>query len=309
MMSNGPVRSLRSLNSRSRVISAASISAGPRSTWTLRKPSLRQAAQTSCAGPGAGERPPAGRSRRSGAGLGALPAQLLGDVEHDRDRAARRARGRCEPAPARACCCTLVASTTVSRPAASRSPATWCSASNAAADADWSFSSSATMPRNASDESTCVGAKCLRAKVDLPDPVTPTSTTRQRSGIRSVVMRTPARVKTASWVGAPTTAIVVADADADDADPVAVPGCDVRTPRPRTRPGSTRTGGRGDAWRPPPSPRSGRCTPRWAWSRPQWTVERGRTRRAASAGRRGGSRCSMTSISTAASNPTRRSSE
>ncbi len=164
------------MNSRSYVISAASISAGPRSTWIAAEALLGQATQTPAQIPVlAADHRPTEVSVRPG--LGALPAQLLGDVEHDGDREHVVRAGDPNQA-ARACCCTLVASTTVSRPAASRSPATWCRASNAAADADWSFSSSATMPRNASDESTCVGAKCLRAKVDLPDPVTPTSTTK-----------------------------------------------------------------------------------------------------------------------------------
>ncbi len=44
------------------------------------------------------------------------------------------------------------------------------------------FSSSDTTPRQKSDDTTCVGAKCLRAKWDLPDPVTPTSTTSPASG-------------------------------------------------------------------------------------------------------------------------------
>ena len=75
--------------------------------------------------------------------------------------AARRARGPARPARLRASGCTLVASTTVSRPAASRLPTMKCSSSNASAVADWSFSSSATRPRQKSDEITSVGLKSL----------------------------------------------------------------------------------------------------------------------------------------------------
>ncbi len=66
------------------------------------------------------------------------------------------------------------------------------STSNASLVADWSFSSSATRPRQKSEEITSVGLKCARAKVDLPEPVTPTSTTRLSSGMLSAVMVLPA---------------------------------------------------------------------------------------------------------------------
>ncbi len=65
------------------------------------------------------------------------------------------------------------------------------SSSNAAGVADWSFSSSATSPRQKSEEMTSVGLKCARANVDLPDPVTPTSRTRLSSGMLSSVMVPP----------------------------------------------------------------------------------------------------------------------
>lgn len=41
----------------------------------------------------------------------------------------------------------------------------------------WSFSSSLTTPRQKSEPITWVGLKCLAAKVDLPEPETPTSRT------------------------------------------------------------------------------------------------------------------------------------
>src|SRR6266567_3143501 len=78
---------------------------------------------------------------------------------------------------------TLVASTTVSLPAARRLAAIKCSTANASLLAPWSFSSSETRPRQKSDESTSVGLKCLRAKVDLPEPEAPMSATRESSGM------------------------------------------------------------------------------------------------------------------------------
>lgn len=58
----------------------------------------------------------------------------------------------------------------------------WWSSSNASGVAVWSFSSSETRPRQKSDETTCVGAKCRAANVDLPLPEMPTSTTSDSSG-------------------------------------------------------------------------------------------------------------------------------
>ena len=90
--------------------------------------------------------------------------------------------------PLRAGGWTLVASTTHSRPASSRLPATKCSTSKAALVAAWSFSSSDTSPRKKSEDRTSVGRKWLAANVDLPDPVTPTRATTQSSGILMVVI-------------------------------------------------------------------------------------------------------------------------
>ena len=47
----------------------------------------------------------------------------------------------------------------------------------------WLFSSSLTIARQASDDSTSVGRKCLRANVLLPEPLGPIRTTRQSLGI------------------------------------------------------------------------------------------------------------------------------
>ncbi len=83
----------------------------------------------------------------------------------------------------RASGCTLVASTTVSFPSARRLRAMKCSTSNASFVTSRSFSSSETRPRHQSDDRTSVGLKCFRAKVDLPEPDGPTSTTSASSGI------------------------------------------------------------------------------------------------------------------------------
>src|SRR5262249_54355446 len=93
-------------------------------------------------------------------------------------------------------CCTLVASITVSRPAASRLVAMKCKTSKASRLADWSFSSSATSPRQKSLEITSVGAKCARANVDFPEPLAPMSTTRLSPG--TSITRPP----TAGWLAA-----------------------------------------------------------------------------------------------------------
>ncbi len=59
--------------------------------------------------------------------------------------------------------------------------------SKASAVADWSLSLSATMARQRSEETTSVGANQRAAKVDLPEPVAPTSTTKEKSGTSRIV--------------------------------------------------------------------------------------------------------------------------
>ena len=62
------------------------------------------------------------------------------------------------------------------------------------------------MARQRSDEMTSVGANQRAAKVDLPEPVAPTSTTREKSGISSRDgVRRPHRANTAICVGAPSS--------------------------------------------------------------------------------------------------------
>src|SRR3984885_2850640 len=94
--------------------------------------------------------------------------------------------------------CTLVASITVSRPAASRLAAMKFSTSKASAVADWSLLSSLTSPRQKSDEMTSVLAKCRAATVAFPDPVTPTRTTSDRAGTLSTVIAGTPRAETGS---------------------------------------------------------------------------------------------------------------
>ena len=61
----------------------------------------------------------------------------------------------------------------------------WFSTSKASAEADWSFSSPETRPRQKSELTTSKGSKTRAAKVDFPDPETPTSTTSDSSGTGS----------------------------------------------------------------------------------------------------------------------------
>src|SRR5699024_7468477 len=81
----------------------------------------------------------------------------------------------------------LVASTTVNRPRFARADTMAPIAANASAEAPWSEASPDTRARNASEENTSPGAKCARAKVDLPDPGAPANTTSPTSGTVIVV--------------------------------------------------------------------------------------------------------------------------
>ena len=66
-----------------------------------------------------------------------------------------------------------------------------CSSSKAASVAAWSNGSSATMARMASEESTSVGVKWRAAKVLLPAPLGPTSSTRASGGREMITRRRP----------------------------------------------------------------------------------------------------------------------
>ena len=83
--------------------------------------------------------------------------------------------------------CTLVASMTVRRPARRRVDAMKFRRAKASGVAAWSLGSSATMARQASEDTTSVGLKCRAAKVDFPEPDGPTSATRLSSGISSFI--------------------------------------------------------------------------------------------------------------------------
>ena len=116
MTSKGPCSSRRSLSSRSRTIVAASISSTPRRTWTLRNPSWLRPPQ----------RPAqlvalAADDVRAEVAVGAPALRSmqhpLGDVEHDGDREHVVRLGERRRRRLRASGWTLVASTTVSRPA------------------------------------------------------------------------------------------------------------------------------------------------------------------------------------------------
>jgi hypothetical protein len=112
----------------------------------------------------------------------AIQAELLRHVEDDGDR--EHVVGASElNERSTNLALHVVASTTVSLPAASRLPAMKCRASKASFVADWSFSSSETRPLNASEESTSVGRKWRAANVDFPEPDGPTSTTSESLGI------------------------------------------------------------------------------------------------------------------------------
>ena len=144
-----------------------------------------------------------------------------------------------------------------------------------------------------------------RANVDLPDPDTPTSTTRDSSGIgrlrvarhASLVMRHRVVAREDSHLGRrPDLGVVGTDRQV--AHGVAVRRRDARRPRRGTRRGSTRTGGRGGA-----SPRRPGLVPHVVLDVRRGHDHRRRARAApktarSSAGSRDGSTCSMTSIST-----------
>ena len=265
MTSNGPASCRRSLYSLVRVIAAASTSSGVRSTWTARNPSRASPRRPRRSWP---------RWRRSTCGPKSRSGRVLLRSAHSfSGRSSTIATGSTSCSRAsrtsgrRASGWALVASITVSRPEASRLPAMNWSTSNASGVADWSFSSSATRPRQTSEEITSVGLKCARANVDLPEPVTPISTTRLSSGMAS------SRV-TGSVTGSPLSRRRPAGWAGRRAGPRGRragtwPGTRSRRrprrPRRGTAPWSTRSGGPGAVRYRVGASRSARCTRRWAW--------------------------------------------
>ena len=178
--------------------------------------------------------------------------------------------------------------------------------------ADWSFSSSATRPRQKSEEITSVGLKCARANVDLPEPVDARparpGSARARSSVAEWCLSSAPRPREDGQLGG-RACVGVLVADGQEADLVAG-GC-LRRVRPS----------RGTAARVH-SKRWSRCRIAPARERREVHVVlgvgrgdddgggRGEAEHDAleAPGRRSGSRCSMTSISTAASSPASRSS-
>src|SRR5438046_977014 len=97
------------------------------------------------------------------------------------------------------------------------------------------------MARHASEDRTSVGLKCRRANVLLPEPDTPTSTTRESSG-RVSFMFYSFQTPPSAW------ARRVRDLLARRARSGLYSRSDRQCggPNPETQPWSTRTGGRGD---------------------------------------------------------------
>src|SRR5690606_33609895 len=181
MTSKGPRSSRRSQRRGTGRTTAVSASSGPRSTWTARNPSRsrrRRVRRRSRSW-----RVVTSSSRTRSARLRVRSRIRSGGVSrtiatHGRSwsRAMRRSSWR-------GCGCRLVASTTVSRPRRSRRSTMVWSRWKASSVADWSFSSSLTSARQWSELTTWVGRKRRAAKVDLPAPETPTSSTRPAAGM------------------------------------------------------------------------------------------------------------------------------
>ena len=141
MMSNGPCSSRRSFQSGTRSTVAASTSSGVSITKMCRKPSLRETARTTAAVA------TSGCGRRAGRSPGRCDRRFR-SWQTRSGRSSTIATGRqwyCRASSTsglRASGWTLVASTTVSRPRASRLPAMKRSTSKASLVTAWSFSSS-----------------------------------------------------------------------------------------------------------------------------------------------------------------------
>ena len=137
MMSNGPWSDLRSFQSGSRSSTAAAISVSPDSTNSRWKPSLRRPRRPrrSWACCWRSTWAPNVRSAR----LAFLAAQTSAGTSRTIATASTWCLAASSISDRRAAGWTLVASTTVSLPAARRLPAMKCSTSKASLVADWSF--------------------------------------------------------------------------------------------------------------------------------------------------------------------------
>ena len=258
---------------------------------------------------GAGRR--RGSGRRAGRSAGrAGPRCVPGRLPRGcRTRSRPAGSGTGGPGPGsglRASGWTLVASMTVSRPPARRLAATRWSSSKASGVTDWSFSSSRDDgPEEVGREDlgrleVPAGERGL-ARPGRPDqndegqlgdgdrhglrrPESKHAHLRRRPD-RRVLRPDPARRRPCNRGGRPR-------------------------PRPRcgTRPASTRSGGRGGGTCRPAGPETSRCTRCWGSSarRPPGRANSNTTR--SNAVSRGGSRCSITSTTAAASNPASRAS-
>ncbi len=198
MTSNGPWSSRRSFQSGTRSTAAASTSSGASRTNTWRNPSrfnprsdrrnCDRCCRITCGPKVRSSRP---RFRCSHTFSGRLKTMPTG---RQWNSLASWTSGF------RASGCTFVASTTVKRPSASRFLAMKCSSSNAWLVTAWSFSSSPTIPRQASDDRISVGRKWRRANVLLPEPLGPIRTTRDNWGMVIDMIGMPSRsIRDRKW--------------------------------------------------------------------------------------------------------------
>ena len=208
MMSNGPCSCRWSFQSGSRSIVAASTSSGESSTKTCRKPSRCEPAQRPRRSWRCWLRTTCGPKSRSGRVAVPLLAELLGEVQHDRDRqqwyCARQldqrlaglgldVRGVDDRQPPSA---EPLAGDEVQQRRRRRSVTAW------------SFSSSLDQPAAGVRREDLGGRKCLRANVHLPEPGHADSTTSESCGISSgrALMSPPAvSIRDASRCQTPAT--------------------------------------------------------------------------------------------------------
>ena len=288
-----------------RSIVAASTSSGVESTKTWRKPSRSRprSDRRSCC---ACWRTTCGPKSRSGAAAVALLADLLRAGRGRWRRAGSGTRGPAATSGLRASGCTLVASTTVSRPAARRLRGDEVQHLEGVARSPlWSFSSSATSPRQKSDESTSVGWKCLRGEGGLAASRTGRSARRGRArgSHRSSCLHRPARRPPSASARRPPASSAPTGTKRDARSRTA------RRRRSAQPANSARVHSkRWSRWRSVARGQTLEATLYSTFGVVRTTVagpRATRTARARTRPRRGGSRCSMTSTTAAASKPAR----
>ena len=189
MTSNGPCSTRRSVHIGERTISTPATSSSERSTNARRKPSRCRCRRERLSSPCWRRTTWAPKSRSARAALRSTHTPR-GDRARSRPRTGR-ASGRAPAAPP----ATRAGRWWRRRRSAARGAgggsAISCSTANASSVAVWSFASSATSPRQKSDEIVSVGRKCDAANVLLPEPEAPISTTRHGSGSSIFIARTP----------------------------------------------------------------------------------------------------------------------